>query len=237
MLTIANLCAGYEDLPVLKDVSLTLPPGTISALLGPNGAGKSTLLKAVFGLVKITSGSIRSAGEELIGLPAYRLIAYGIVYVPQGKINFSTLSVRANLRLGAYTVKDKHVLQKKMSVVYDQFPVLKERSATLAFKLSGGQQQMLALGRALMQDPKLLLLDEPSLGLAPKLIKEIFQTIKNINRRLGTTILVVEHNIKSVLDIADFGFIMANGRIIAAGTTANLRRSDALRQVFVGELE
>lgn len=237
MLTITNLCAGYEDLPVLKDVSLTLKPGAISVLLGPNGAGKSTLLKAIFGLVKITSGSIHYRDRRLTSLPAYHLIAHGIVYVPQGKNNFNTLTVRENLCLGAYDVKDKGLLLNKMGTVYEQFPVLKDRASDLAFKLSGGQQQMLALGRALMQEPKVLLLDEPSLGLSPKLIKEIFQTIKSINQRLATTVFIVEHNIKSVLDIADFGYIMANGKIIAADTTANLRESQTLHQVFVGELE
>lgn len=181
MLTISKLYGGYGDLPVLKDVSIDLEPGSITVLMGPNGAGKSTLLKSIFNLADVTAGSIEFLEEPITGLPTHSLIELGIAYVPQGKINFGTLSVEDNLLIGAYHISDAEVIAANLEQVYDEFPVLKHKRNEYAFSLSGGQQQMLAIGRALMNLPKLLLLDEPSLGLSPKLVKQTFKTLGSIN--------------------------------------------------------
>lgn len=235
MLKISQLNAGYEDLKVLRDTNLELEKGKVGVLMGPNGAGKSTLLKSIFNLVKIESGTIEFDGQNLVGLPTHMLLQRGIAFVPQGKINFSTLTVEENLQIP--TLHLRGVKWAGLENVYRQFPVLKDRRKELAFRLSGGQQQMLALGRAMMTTPKLLLLDEPSLGLAPKLIKEVFAKVRAINREFGTTVLIVEHNIKSVLDIADFGYIMVQGQVIAADVATSLKHSPVLQKVFVGEFE
>ncbi|MBI4021954.1 MAG: ABC transporter ATP-binding protein [Candidatus Andersenbacteria bacterium] len=237
MLQIKQLHAGYEDLNVLKGIDLELKPGSVSVLMGPNGAGKSTLLRAIFNLASITGGEIVYRGQDIVGLATHNLIELGIAYVPQGKINFSTLTVQENLLIGAYHLQDKKAMATNLETVLNVFPQLQDRLASRSYVLSGGQQQMVAMARALMNLPDLLLLDEPSLGLAPGLVKETFAHIRHLNQEFSVTVLIVEHNIKSVLAIADFGYIMAAGRIIAAGDTQNLRQSDALRQVFVGELE
>lgn len=229
MLKVSHLNAGYEDLKVLKDVNLELEKGKIGVLMGPNGAGKSTLLKSIFNLVKMDSGDITFDSVTLAGLPTHILLARGIAYVPQGKINFGTLTVEENL-----AVANKN---GDFAKVFQQFPVLQERRKELAFRLSGGQQQMLALGRAMVTAPKLLLLDEPSLGLSPKLVKEVFAQIRRINQQFRTTILIVEHNLKSALDIADFGYVMVQGQVVAADTAKNLKTSPVLQKVFVGEFE
>ncbi|PIT87230.1 MAG: ABC transporter ATP-binding protein [Candidatus Magasanikbacteria bacterium CG10_big_fil_rev_8_21_14_0_10_40_10] len=237
MLEIKKLNSGYKDLRILHDVSLSLPVGKISVLLGPNGAGKSTLIKSVYNLADVRSGEILFEGQNITRCPAHRLIRMGINYVPQGKINFSELSVRDNLLLGGHHVKDKNTVKKQMEKVYDKFPILKEKERQKAFSLSGGQQQMLALGRAMISRPKLLLLDEPSLGLSPKLVKEVFNTIKTINEEFGATILVVEHNIKSFLDIAHHGYVLIEGRLMADQDCASLKTSEIMKKVFMGQLE
>ena len=237
MLKINKLQAGYQDLNVLKGIDVELQPGSVSVLMGPNGAGKSTLLKSIFNLVNVTSGSITYRGDDITGLPTHNLIELGIAYVPQGKINFSTLTVKENLLMGAYHLEDKTAVATNLEKVLGAFPQLKDRLASRAYVLSGGQQQMVAMARALMNLPDLLLLDEPSLGLAPKLVKETFAHIRRINKEFSTTVLIVEHNIKSVLDIADYGFVMVNGQIEVADTTENLRSSEILKKVFVGKFE
>ena len=237
MLHINNLTAGYGDMEVLKGISLQLQAGSISVLMGPNGAGKSTLLKSIFNLVNVTGGSITYQGEELTGLPADQLLAKGIAYVPQGKVNFSTLTVGENVHMGGLHLESKHALASNVEKVLQLFPDLADRLSSRAYTLSGGQQQMLAMARALVAEPELLLLDEPSLGLSPKLVQETFHHIKRINQELGTTILIVEHNIRSVLDIADHGFVLVGGQLAAADTTAALRGSDVLKKVFVGTFE
>ena len=237
MLKIENLNAGYADLPVLKDVSLELPLGSMAVLMGPNGAGKSTLLKSIFNLTTFSSGSIKFEGIDITGWPAHKLLHLGIAFVAQGKINFSTLTVRENLMMGAHHISDATEVAKRLVTVYEEFPVLLEKANQLAFALSGGQQQMLAIGRALMSAPKLLLMDEPSLGLAPKLVKELFEKIRSIKETFGTTILIVEHNLKSLLNIADYGYIMVQGAIVAHDRCSNLKNQEIMKSVFVGKLE
>lgn len=237
MLEIKHLSAGYDDLHILKDLSLELKKGSISVLMGPNGAGKSTLLKSIFSLASVDSGSIVYKGKNITGLPAHKLLGLGIAFVSQGNINFASLSVRDNLLMGINALKHKEEIKKRLKEVYLQFPILKEKEHQYAFTLSGGQQQILALGRALMSKPELLLLDEPSLGLAPKLVQEVFGYIKDIQERFGVTVLIVEHNIKSLMNMADYGFILVQGELLAAGTCAELKNSDLMKQVFVGALE
>lgn len=237
MLKITNLSAGYEDLQVLKNIDLEFRTGTMSVLMGPNGAGKSTLLRSIFHLTNITSGKIEFQGKDITNCSAHELLSLGIAYVPQGKVNFGTLSVKDNLLLGAHRLKDKKEWERRLSSIYETFPILEEKAKQLAYVLSGGQQQMLAIGRALMSQPKLLLMDEPSLGLAPKLVKEVFEKIRQIKEKFGTTILIVEHNLKSLMDIADEGFVMLQGEIVAHDSCARLKNSEIMRQVFVGKLE
>ena len=237
MLQIKNLTAGYGDLEVLRGISLELAPGSISVLMGPNGAGKSTLLKSIFNLVTVTGGYITYNGEELTGLPADRLLAKGIAYLPQGKVNFAALTVRENLQIGGLHLPSKQVRDENISTAMELFPDLTDKLSARAYTLSGGQQQMLAMARALVAEPKLLLLDEPSLGLSPKLVQETFSHIQRINQERSTTILIVEHNIKSVLDSADHGFVLVNGKLEASGTAADLRQSTILHKVFVGSFE
>jgi len=237
MLEIKNLNAGYNDLHILKDVNLDLPNGQISVLMGPNGAGKSTLIKSMYNLTNIISGKIIFNGLDITHWPAHKLIRLGISYVPQGKINFFDLTVEENLLIGGYHIGDKVLIKQRIDEIYAKFPVLEIKRKQLAFSLSGGQQQLLALGRALMGEPKLLLLDEPSLGLAPRVVKEVFMTIQKINQEFGTTILVVEHNIKSFLDVAHYGYVLVEGRIVADDESAKLKNSGIMKQVFVGKLE
>lgn len=233
-LKIENLNAGYDDLQILKNVNLELEEGTITVLMGPNGAGKSTLLKSIFNLVDISSGHIYFKGVEITRFPAYKLLAKGIAFVSQGKINFDTMSVEDNLRMGATHIGDSEEIKKRQDEVYAVFPVLKAKKNLHAFALSGGEQQMLALGRALMSKPELLLLDEPSLGLAPKLVKEVFEKIQLVKLNFNTTVLIVEHNLKSLMDKADYGYILLQGEVVAKDSCANLKDSAIMKKVFIG---
>ena len=237
MLKISQLNSGYDDLQVLHDVNLEIEQGQVAVLMGPNGAGKSTLLKSIFNLVPVTSGTIEFNNILLSTLPTHALLEQGISYVPQGKVNFGTLTIQENLFLGGYHIEDTALAKKNIDLVIQEFPLLQEKWNEYAFKLSGGQQQMLAIARAMVTIPKLLLLDEPSLGLSPRLVKEVFAKIKHINQTFGVTVLIVEHNIKSALAIADVGYIMAQGKIIAHDTAKNLKISKILEQVFVGAME
>lgn len=234
ILEIKNLKAGYADVPVLKEVNLELAQDKIAILMGPNGAGKTTLLKSIFNQTDISAGQIFFEGKEITKLPTHQLLEMGIAYVPQGRINFSELTVEENLLMGAYHLEDKEVIKKNIDKIYEEFPDLKVKKKQLAFSLSGGQQQMLAIGRALVNRPRLLLLDEPSLGLSPKLVKQTFAKIKEINQKFDTTILIVEHNIRSVLQIADYGFIMVEGQIKAHGQAEEIKNSDIMKKVFLG---
>lgn len=233
-LKIENLNAGYDDLQILKNVDLELEEGTITVLMGPNGAGKSTLLKSIFNLTNITSGHIYFKGNEITGLPAHQLLRKGIAFVSQGKVNFDTMSVEDNLRMGATHIQDKEEIKKRQNEVYDVFPVLKIKKSLYAFTLSGGEQQMLAIGRALMSRPALLLMDEPSLGLAPKLVKEVFEKIQLIKQNFNTTVLIVEHNLKSLMDKADYGYVLLQGEVVAKDSCTNLKDSAIMKKVFIG---
>lgn len=237
ILQIKNLSAGYKDLQVLKNVSLNLQEGTLAVLMGPNGAGKSTLLRSIFGLTDLSSGDVFFENKKITKIPASDLLSKGVAFVSQGRVNFSTLNVRDNLLLGAHHLKNTVEVEKRLQEVYSQFPILNEKQREYAFALSGGQQQMLAIGRALMSRPKLLLMDEPSLGLAPKLVKEVFQKIVEIRDHFQTTILIVEHNLKSLLDIADYGYVLVQGEIVAEDSCKALKQSEIIKKVFVGALE
>jgi branched-chain amino acid transport system ATP-binding protein len=217
MLKIQNLNAGYGEIQILKDVNLEVNAGEIVALLGGNGAGKSTLIKSVFKLADIFSGEILYEGKIINDLKIHELIDLGIYYLSQGKINFQDMTVRENLEAGLLFREDKELIAKRLGQVLEQFPDLAQFLDRKAYVLSGGQQQMLAFGRALMYDPELLLLDEPTLGLSPKLIKESFELIRKMKHEFNITVLVVEHNIKSVLEICDRAYLMTTGEVRWSG--------------------
>ncbi len=232
LLEVQNLCAGYGDLQVLRHVSLGVGEGEMVVLIGPNGAGKSTVLKSVVGLTNRTEGSILFRGKDITRLPTHALLEEGIGFVPQGRLVFPSLTVRENLEMGGYLLDHKETLLANQEVVEERFPVLREKARELAGNLSGGQQQQLAVGRALMMTPKFLMLDEPSLGLSPKLMHEVFQKLEEI-RQAGTTILVVEQNVRLALKYVDRGYLLANGEIRAAGSAAELSRPERMHEAYL----
>lgn len=216
MLNIKKIKSGYNGMEILHGVSLNVKPAEIVAIIGPNGAGKSTLLKSIFNLCEVYSGSIVFKDKNITKMPTYELIYEGISYVPQGRQVFRDLTVRENLEMGAFIMTDHVLLRRNMKDVFDKFPFLKEKQNDYAFTLSGGQQQMLAIGRALMQSPDLLLLDEPSLGLSPKAMKEVFKKIVEINKE-GVAIIIVEQNAKKAVGIAHKTYVLEDGRIALEG--------------------
>ncbi len=233
LLQLKNVSAGYT-MKVLHDVNISIDEGEVVALMGPNGAGKSTVLKAVFGLVN-HEGSVLYEGRKIHPKP-HDLVKMGIAYVPQGRRVFSTLSVAENLEMGGFFLKDKTEVKRRIEGIYEIFPILKEKSKALAGTLSGGQQQLLAIARGLMTEPKVLLLDEPTLGLSPKVVKEVFAKIKEINERRKTAILIVEHNLKSVLEIVDRAYVLNHGKIIREDSPQNIISSGILEQIFSGKI-
>ncbi|MDP3042946.1 MAG: ABC transporter ATP-binding protein [bacterium] len=233
MLKIVNLKAGYNGMEILRGVDLEIKPGEIAALIGPNGAGKSTLLKSVFNLAEIYSGKIIFKDKDIVKLPTHSLIYEGISYVPQGRQVFSDLTVLENLEMGAFSLNNDELIKRNIADVFNKFPSLKEKQDDYAFTLSGGQQQMLAIGRALIQDPELLLLDEPSLGLAPKTRKEIFEKIIEIKNE-GISILMVEQNAKQAVAIADKTYVMENGKIVFVGGKEILN-DQRIKNIYLGE--
>ncbi|MEN6476230.1 MAG: ABC transporter ATP-binding protein [Syntrophaceae bacterium] len=234
LLEITGLSVSYGGIRALDGIALLLEKGEIVTVLGANGAGKSTLLQAVSGLVPIGEGSIVLSGETLNKLPAYAIVRKGISLAPEGRRVFPTLTVEENLNLGAYTRQgEKAEVAQAKDRVFTLFPILKERKRQLAGTLSGGEQQMLAIGRALMSAPKVLLLDEPSLGLAPILVKQIFDIIAAINAQ-GTTILLVEQNAHKALTIASRGYVLENGRIAASGLSHDLKSDPKIREAYLG---
>lgn len=232
MLKIENLSAGYGDVTVVRNISLSVSVGQIVALIGANGAGKTTTLKAVSGLIPVRNGRVLFDGEAIQNWPSHRTVASGLVQVPEGRHLFSHMTVQENLELGSFRrgrPERRHTLQD----VYDMFPRLDERRRQLAGTLSGGEQQMLAVGRALMTRPKLLMLDEPSLGLAPLIVEDIFRIVREV-REAGTTVLIVEQNAVQTLRMADHGYVMENGEIVLEGSGEALLNNEEIRTAYLG---
>ena len=233
MLQVKDLSVHYGVIQALRQVSLEVNEGEIVALIGANGAGKTTLLHAISGLVKKSEGDILFLNHSLNKANARAIVSSGITQVPEGRRIFPDMSVAENLLMGAYLRKDKKGIEEDIQKVYERFPRLNERKKQLAGTLSGGEQQMLAMGRALMAKPKLLLLDEPSMGLSPLLVKEIFSIITEINKQ-GTTVLLVEQNARMALQIADRAYVMETGKIVLSGTGEELAASDEIKKAYLG---
>lgn len=233
MLEIKNLNVHYGVIHALKDVSLQVPEGEIVALIGANGAGKTTLLHAISGIIKTTSGEVTFEGKNLTKTSARNIVISGITQVPEGRRIFSGMSVYENLMMGAYLRNDKEGIKKDLEAIYERFPILDKRRDQDASTLSGGEQQMLAMGRALMAKPKILLLDEPSMGLAPILVKEIFNIVKDINAQ-GTTVLLVEQNARMALSVADHAYVLENGKVVLSGTGEELAASEDIQKAYLG---
>lgn len=233
MLKIDKLNVHYGVIHALKDVSIEVNEGEIVSLIGANGAGKTTLLQTISGLLKKTSGDIEFLDKSLNKISAKNIVREGITQVPEGRHIFPGMTVYENLLMGAYLRKDKDEIKKDLEAIYKRFPILEKRSTQDASTLSGGEQQMLAMGRALMARPKILLLDEPSMGLAPILVKEIFNIIRDINEN-GTTVLLVEQNAKMALSIADRAYVMETGNIVMSGTGAELAKSPEIQKAYLG---
>lgn len=230
IIELKNVSARYDIKPILHNIDINIENNQIVAVLGPNGSGKSTILKTIFGLTKITEGEVLLHDGKII--PDYRqLIKSGIVFVSQGKRVFGELSVEENLELGGFFLDDNKEIKRRVQEIYDIFPILKEKRKEKAGKLSGGQQQMVAIGRGLVGEPKLLMLDEPTLGLSPKVVKEIFAIIKEIKEKKGISIIVVEHNLKSILPITDKVYVINHGKIAWAGIAEDLEKQNILEKV------
>lgn len=217
---------------ILHNINFNVNSGEIVAIIGPNGAGKSTLLKSIFNLCEIYTGQIFFKDKEITKLPTYKLIHQGISYVPQGRQVFSNMTVKENLEMGAFVIKDKELIKKRLNKIFKRFPFLKQREDSLASNLSGGEQQMLAIGRALIQGPKLLLLDEPSLGLAPKIIKEVFEKVKEINKE-GAAIIIVEQNAKKAVEVAHRTYVLEDGKIALEGGREILK-DQRIKNIYFG---
>jgi branched-chain amino acid transport system ATP-binding protein len=233
MLTIENLHVYYGGIHALKGISLNVAEGSIVTLIGANGAGKTTTLQTVCGMIKPREGSVRFEDRNITGLPPYQIVGMGLAMVPEGRRVFTNLTVTENLLVGAHARQDADDVQRDLEWIRDLFPILKERASQGAGTLSGGEQQMLAVGRALMSKPRLLLMDEPSLGLAPFLVQDVFKTIKKLHSE-GTTILLVEQNARAALRIADYGYILETGEIVLEGSGRELYHNDDVRKAYLG---
>ena len=233
MLSLAAISAGYGSFQVLFDVSLEVPQGEAVGVIGPNGAGKTTLMRVISGLVQRYTGAMNLDGRSIRGLPAHRMVEQGIAHVPENRRLFPRLTVEDNLRIGAYLPRARRQCAGQLDRVYKLFPRLKDRREQLAGTLSGGEQQMCAIGRALMSDPKLLLMDEPSAGLAPLVVAQVFDLVRRI-RAEGLTVLIVEQNVQQVLDVVDRAYLLEVGRIKLAGTSAELKGNDFIRKSYMG---
>jgi branched-chain amino acid transport system ATP-binding protein len=234
MLEVRDLKVNYGAIQALHGISLSVPRGEIVTLIGGNGAGKSTTLRAISGLVKAKAGTVTYDGQPITNLPAHQIVKLGLSHVPEGRMVFANLTVLENLRMGAYLRHDRAGITGTMDHVFSVFPRLKERVKQVAGTLSGGEQQMLAIGRALMSQPKFLMLDEPSLGIAPLLVKTIFEKIVAINRQEGITILLVEQNANLALEISHRGFVLETGRITLHGDSAKLRANPEVKKAYLG---
>ena len=234
MLQINNLNVSYGGIKALQNVSLEVPEGKIVTLIGANGAGKSTLLKSIAGIVSPESGEISFLGNNIVGNKVYKTVSEGIARVPEGRRVFTDLTVAENLRIGAYLRNDKKEIEKDIEWVYSLFPRLKERNWQYAGTLSGGEQQMLAVGRALMSRPKLMMMDEPSLGLAPLVVQDIFSIIKEVNKA-GVTILLIEQNANMALKTADLGYVLETGKIVLTGSGKELLENESVKEAYLGK--
>jgi branched-chain amino acid transport system ATP-binding protein len=233
LLTVREIETFYGTIQALRGISFAVPEGSIVTLLGANGAGKSTTLKSISGLTPPVQGAVTFMGHPIAGRPCEQIVRLGIAHVPEGRELFPQLTVLENLKMGAFTRRDKREVQQSLERVYTHFAILAERRSQLAGTLSGGEQQMLAIGRALMARPRLILLDEPSLGLAPKLVEEIFRIIHDI-RAGGATVLLVEQNANKALSIADYGYVLETGKIALEGESQQLLRNDHVRRLYLG---
>jgi branched-chain amino acid transport system ATP-binding protein len=233
MLEITNICSGYEGIQVLWDVSLKVEQGEFVALVGANGAGKSTLLKTVAGLLRQKSGAVHFLEKPITGLPAHSIVGRGIALVPEGRRVFPVMTVKENLEMGAYSVSSPQAVQDNLEWVYGLFPKLRERQKQLAGTFSGGEQQMLVIGRALMSRPKFLMLDEPSLGLQPNIVAGVFESLKLLHDQ-GVTILLVEQNVRKSLEIAQRGYVLEHGRVVMEGASAKLLADEGVRRAYLG---
>lgn len=236
ILQLKNINVHYSGVKALHDVTLSIQEGEIVSLMGPNGAGKSTILKTIFGITKSDTGQIFFNGNE-IKLQTHELSELGISFVPQGKRVFENLSVYENLELGGHHIENKAVLKERITEALEFFPILKEKLKQKAGSLSGGQQQMVAVLRGLITNPRVLLLDEPSLGLSPKMVKEMFSKVKEINEKLNMSVIIVEHNLNSVLKIVDRAYVLDKGAIVYEGKSGDILSSNILEKVFMGKMD
>lgn len=234
MLEIKNLVVNYGVITALQGISLSVKQGDIVTLIGANGAGKTTTLRTISGLLRARGGEVVYQGQIITNLAPHKLVERGIAHVPEGRMVFANLTVMENLRMGAYLVKDKLAIQRELDYVFNLFPRLKERERQIAGTLSGGEQQMLAIGRALMSKPRFLMLDEPSLGIAPLLVQKIFEKIVEINRDHSITVLLVEQNANLALEISTYGYVLETGRILLHGSSASLRENPQVRNAYLG---
>lgn len=234
MLEVKDLQVFYGMIQAIKGISFEVNEGETVALIGANGAGKTTTLHTITGLLSPKKGSVVFEGKEITKVPAHKIVSLGMAHVPEGRRVFAQLSVYQNLKMGAYTRKDKAEIDEMLETVYKRFPRLKERQNQMAGTLSGGEQQMLAMGRALMSKPKIVLLDEPSMGLSPILVNEIFDIIQSLNKA-GTTVLLVEQNAKKALSIADRAYVLETGRIVKSGKASDLLNDDSIKKAYLGE--
>ncbi|MFZ4286146.1 ABC transporter ATP-binding protein [Variovorax sp. HJSM1_2] len=234
VLRLSNVESAYGPIKAIRGVSLQVRRGEIATVLGANGAGKTTILKTISGIIDPRKGTVEFKGEDITAQDPAHIVREGLSHVPEGREVFPLLSVRDNLMMGAYTRNDQDAVMRDLETVFGYFPILRERATQDAGLLSGGQQQMLAISRALMASPDLILLDEPSLGLSPKLTKDIFEIVVRINREHGTTILLVEQNANMALNASDFGYVLENGRIVMEDTCAHLREKDDIKEFYLG---
>jgi branched-chain amino acid transport system ATP-binding protein len=235
MLEVSGISAGYGKIIVVRDLTFSVPTAGFTAVLGRNGAGKTTAIKAVCGLLPVVAGTVTLDGERLSGLAAHKIVRSGVGYVPQGRELFPGLSVIDNLELGAFTVRDPRKVEAALDTVFDAFPALADKRKRTVGSLSGGEQQMVAVGRALMVDPKIMILDEPSAGLAPKVLQAVFETVDRIRRERGTTVLVAEQNARQVMKYADHVYVIESGAVVGSGTTAEIAADASLMESYLGE--
>lgn len=233
LLNLEQVQVGYGEVEAIREVSLTVEEGAITSLVGSNGAGKTSLLKAVSGIIPCQGGAINFDGQDIAAWPSHHRVELGLVQVPEGRHIFPYMNVLENLELGAILPRAKGKRKENLARVFDLFPRLSERAGQIAMTLSGGEQQMLAIGRALMSDPRLLMLDEPSLGLAPLVVKEIFSVLARINAA-GVTVLVVEQDVKASLELSRWGYVLENGRIVLSGEAREILKSDRVRKAYLG---